>query len=88
MKAFAAELKAQRGARGISQEEFAFRCRVNRTFIAKIELAQNQPSLTVLLKIAEGLETDLPALLAAAMRRYRKEVDASAERSAAAEDGP
>ena len=34
---------------GVSQEELGHLCDVNRTFVAKIELAQNQPTLTVLL---------------------------------------
>ncbi len=76
MKAFAAELKARRSDLGISQEELAFRCQVNRTFIAKLELAQNQPSLSVLLKIADGLGAELPELLERTLARHAKEAKA------------
>lgn len=75
LQSFAAEMKAQRNALSISQEELAFRCQVNRTFIAKIELAKNQPSLTVLLKIAEGMQVELPALIEATLKRYGKEIE-------------
>lgn len=70
MRAFAAELKSRRSELGISQEELAHRCSVNRTYIAKLELAQNQPTLSVLLRLAEGSEISVTALIAATMERY------------------
>lgn len=70
MRAFAAEMKSRRGALGISQEELAHRCDVNRTFIAKMELAQNQPTLTVMHKLANGLELELPVFVDLVLRRY------------------
>lgn len=70
MKAFASEMKSRRGVLGISQEELAHRCEVNRTFVAKIELGQNQPTLTVMHKLAKGLEMDLPELLRLVLLRY------------------
>lgn len=73
MKAFAAELKARRSDLGISQEELAYRSDVNRTFVAKLELAQNQPTLTVLFKLAGGLGEDLPELLQTTLKRYKTE---------------
>jgi predicted transcriptional regulator len=48
MEAFAAELKARRSGLKLSQEELAHRAEVNRTYIAKLELARNQPTLCVL----------------------------------------
>ena len=73
MRAFAAEVKARRGELGISQEELAHRAGVNRTFVAKLELAQNQPTLTVLLKLAGGLGVELPELLQVTLKRYKTE---------------
>lgn len=73
MKAFAVELKARRNALKISQEELAHRCLINRTYVAKLELAQNQPTLSVLLNLATGLEIDLPELMALTLKRFRKE---------------
>ena len=72
MKAFAAEVKARRGVLGVSQEELAHRSDVNRTFVAKVELAQNQPSLTVLHKLSMGLEMELPELLRLTLQRYEQ----------------
>ena len=73
LRAFASELKARRAVLGISQDELAFRAELNRTFIAKLEVAATQPSLSVLLKIAGGLEVELPELVAATMERFRQE---------------
>ncbi len=75
MKAFAAEVRARRSSMGISQEEFAHRCEINRTFVAKIETGKNQPSLTVLLKIAEGLNISVGVLMDSAVARYKFESD-------------
>ena len=77
MRAFAAELKSRRTAAGLSQEALALDCGVNRTFVAKLELAVNQPSLTTLLRIADGLGADLPDLISETLRRYRKESKSS-----------
>ncbi|KAF7600299.1 MAG: transcriptional regulator [Candidatus Dactylopiibacterium carminicum] len=74
IEAFANELKARRNILGISQEELAFRSQVNRTFIAKLELAKNQPSLSVLLNIASGLGVELPELLGSTLLRYKTSI--------------
>ena len=81
MRAFAGELKARRSELGISQEELAHRSDVNRTFVAKLELAQNQPTLTVLLKLAGGLEVELPELLQVTLKRYKTEARLSKKRA-------
>lgn len=81
MRAFAAELKARRSELGISQEELAHRSDVNRTFVAKLELAQNQPTLTVLHKLAGGLEVELPELLQVTLKRYKTEMRLSKKRA-------
>lgn len=81
MRAFAAELKARRSELGISQEDLAYRSDVNRTFVAKLELAQNQPTLTVLHKLAGGLEVELPELLQVTLKRYKTEMRLSKKRA-------
>ena len=73
-KAFGAELKARRHDTGLSQESLALHCEVNRTFIAKLELAQNQPSLSVLLSLSEGLGIGLPELMSSTLVRYKREL--------------
>lgn len=74
LKALAAEVKARRTDLRISQEELALRAEVNRTFVGKIELAQNQPTITVLLRLAEGLQTPLPELIESVLKRRIKEL--------------
>jgi transcriptional regulator with XRE-family HTH domain len=63
LQAFAAELKSRRNKLKFSQEECAHRAKVNRTYIAKLELARNQPTLTILRNLANALEVELPELL-------------------------
>lgn len=70
LKAFAAELKARRCKAGLSQEALAYRADVNRTYIAKLELAKNQPTLCVLQDLAKALNNKLPELLEAVLLRY------------------
>lgn len=74
LKALAAEVKSRRADLGISQEELALRAEVNRTFVGKIELAMNQPTLSVLLRLAEGLQTPLPELIESVLKRRAKEI--------------
>lgn len=72
LEAFAAELKARRTAQKWSQEELAFRAQINRTYIAKLELAKNQPTLGVLHQLAFALNSELPELLQATLMRYSR----------------
>lgn len=69
VRAFADELRARRNAMGLSQEELAHRVGVNRTYMAKLELAKNQPTLTVLLRISEALNVPLTQLISDVMNR-------------------
>ncbi len=71
IEAFAAELRARRSALGISQEELAHRAGVNRTYVAKLELAQNQPTLSVLFDLSTALGDELPEVIRSALTRYK-----------------
>jgi transcriptional regulator with XRE-family HTH domain len=71
LEAFAAELRARRLGLKLSQEELAYRAEINRTYIAKLELAQNQPTLCVLHRLASALNNELPELLQAILLRYK-----------------
>ncbi|WP_397535856.1 helix-turn-helix domain-containing protein [Roseateles sp.] len=73
LRATAAEIKARRGRLGISQEELAHRADVHRSFIARLEVAQTQPSLSVLLRIAEGLESDPADVVRSIAERAKRE---------------
>lgn len=70
--AFAAELRSRRSALGLSQEALALRADVNRTYVAKLELARNQPTLSVLLRLADALDVELSDLIHGALARYRR----------------
>lgn len=72
--AFANELKARRTKLGLSQEALAHAVNLNRTFVAKLELAQTSPSLTSLFQIAHGLAVDPSELVASVARRHLQEL--------------
>ena len=71
-EAFAAELRYRRSGRQLSQEALADLADVNRTYIAKLELAKNQPTLGVLHRLAKALGAELPELIDATLKRYRR----------------
>lgn len=73
-RAAAAEIKARRSKLQISQEELAHRAGVHRSFIARLEVAQTQPSLAALMRIAVGLEADVVDVVAGIAIRYQKEI--------------
>lgn len=70
LEAFAAELRARRSVLKLSQEELAHRADINRTYIAKLELARNQPTLCVMHSLAQALNCSLPTLFQAVLGRY------------------
>lgn len=73
LRATAAEIKARRGRLEISQEELAHRADVHRSFIARLEVAQTQPSLAVLLRIADALESDPADVVRCIVARSKRE---------------
>lgn len=73
LKAAAAEIKACRARIGISQEELAHRADVHRSFIARLEVAETQPSLAVLLRLADALETDPADVVKEIVKRLKQE---------------
>lgn len=73
IKAAAAEIKARRGRLDISQEELAHRADVHRSFVAKLEVGKSQPSLAVLVRIADALEVDAAELVGSVVKRSKRE---------------
>lgn len=55
-------VKALRLAHDLSQEELAFRADLDRTYISQIERGVSNPSVLVLVKIAEVLGTEIQEL--------------------------
>lgn len=60
---FARKLISIRKERGLSQEELALLCGVDRTYVGRIERMERTPSLVVLQKFADGLGMSLIELL-------------------------
>lgn len=56
-------IRQKRRLVGISQEELAARSKLDRTYISGVERGVRNPSLTALLKIADGLQLSTSALL-------------------------
>lgn len=71
IREFATELRVRRTALNLSQEELAHRAGINRTYIAKLELAKNEPTLSILYELAIALKVDLPEMLEAVLVRHR-----------------
>jgi transcriptional regulator with XRE-family HTH domain len=53
--AFGKVLRRQRKAVGLSQEQLALEAGVRRTYVSLIELGQNQPTITVIFRLAAAL---------------------------------
>ena len=70
MRALAIEIKARRLALEMSQEDLAGKCDLDRPYISLIEVARKQPTISVLLKLAEGLGYGLPEMKERVMSRY------------------
>jgi len=73
VRAVAAEIKARRMQLNISQEEFAHRADVHRSFVARLELGQTQPSLAVLFRLVDALSADITEVTTAIARRAMTE---------------
>lgn len=71
--AAAAAIKARRAEIEISQEELAHRADIHRSFVARLELAETQPSLAVLFRLSQALEIDVVELTRAIARRAKQE---------------
>jgi transcriptional regulator with XRE-family HTH domain len=73
-RATAAEIRARRATIQISQEELAHRAEVHRSFIARLETAETQPSLAVLFRLSAALGADVAEVVAGISRRYSREM--------------
>ena len=62
-KAFGANVRTLRAAKGLSQESFAFDCNFHHTYIGSVERGECNISLDNMERIASTLKVDLPNLL-------------------------
>lgn len=56
-------VQALRQAKGWSQDEFADRADIHRTYVSGVERGVRNPTVTVLEKLAHGLETTISDLM-------------------------
>lgn len=61
--AFGKVLRRLREAAGLTQEQFGFEADLRRTYVSILELGQQQPSLTTILKVAQALKCSPGSLL-------------------------
>jgi transcriptional regulator with XRE-family HTH domain len=62
--AFGARVRELRLARGLSQEAFALRADINRTYVGDVERGERNVSLDNIYKLAQALDVDLQELFA------------------------
>ena len=72
LKALGQRIRELRAKRGYSQEEFADRCGVHRTFMGTIERGESNLSFQNLVKVARGLEITLSQLLSDVEKRAQE----------------
>ena len=63
IETMAMRLKTLRKARGMSQEALAERAGISRTFLARLETARQDPTLSTLEKLAKALKVPIEKLL-------------------------
>lgn len=73
INALATEIKLRRRELGYSQEDLAGNCQLDRPYISLIEVGRKQPTLSVLLRLAEGLQYTLAELMGRVQERYVQE---------------
>lgn len=73
INSLAIEIKSRRRELGFSQEELAGRCQLDRPYISLIEVGRKQPTLSVLLRLSEGLQYSLSDFMGRIQQRYQRE---------------
>ncbi len=69
-KILAKNVKSRRKALGLSQERLALDAEIDRTYISQIERGISNPSLLVLVKIADRLDSEVVTLLSVLPDRH------------------
>lgn len=72
IEALALEVKVRRDELGLTQEDLAGRMQIDRPYISMIEVARKQPTLSVLYRLALGLDLSLAALSDRVEKRYAR----------------
>jgi len=74
-KAIGKIVKSLRIKRGMSQEDLAFVCDVDRSYISMIEVGRNEPSVSKIFSICEGLEIKPSDFIRLVELEYEERVD-------------
>jgi len=70
INALATEIKLRRRELGFSQEDLAGCCELDRPYISLMEVGRKQPTLSVLLRLADGLQFSLADFMGRVQQRY------------------
>ena len=70
INALATSIKLRRRALGFSQEDLAGHCQLDRPYISLIAVGRNQPTLSVLLRLADGLQYSMSEFMGLVQERY------------------
>ena len=70
--AFGAAVRIRREELGLSQEALGYRAKVHRTYVSDVERGARNPTVKVIWKLADGLETRPSALFGMAERLLAK----------------
>ena len=73
LTAFGGAVREMRGRIGVSQEALGPKCGLDRTYVSGIERGVRNPTLLVILRLAEGLETTPSELIRLAQERLGDE---------------
>jgi transcriptional regulator with XRE-family HTH domain len=73
INALATEIKRRRRELGFSQEDLAGHCQLDRPYISLIEVGRKQPTLSVLMRLADGLQYSLADFMGQVEKRYALE---------------
>ena len=73
VNALGTEVKARRLELEFTQEDLAGRCELDRPYISLIEVGRKQPTISVLMILATGLQLTLVELMGRVERRYLSE---------------
>jgi transcriptional regulator with XRE-family HTH domain len=71
---FATNLRRLRHERGLSQEELAFRARINRTYLSKLETGATWAGLEIIGKLSKVLRVEPAELVGSFDRRKSAQV--------------
>ena len=74
IKALATEIRLRRQELRFPQEDLAGNCQLDRPYISLIEVGRKQPTLSVLLRLADGLQYSLSDFMGRVQARYLLEI--------------